>query len=118
MKTIKDHNVPSKPPSGTSIHNIVDPAAADSLARQPQLPSAHEARRLLPPRESRAEHTVTGANVARPHNQESRVPTSGEVLRDGSFLELVRDPHDRARALLLHWADGKSTITREFAYDA
>jgi hypothetical protein len=86
--------------------------------RQPQLPDSHENRGVVPPREGREPHPVTSTRVVRLHNQESQIiPTSGEILHDGSFLELVRDPRDNARTLLLHWNEGKSTIAREFASD-
>lgn len=44
------------------------------------------------------------------------VPTSGEVLRDGSFLELVRDSATGAERVL-HWNEGRSKIAPEHGFE-
>jgi len=44
------------------------------------------------------------------------VPTSGEVLRDGSFLELVRDPATGTERVL-HWREGRSKIAPEHIFE-
>jgi hypothetical protein len=44
------------------------------------------------------------------------VPTSGEVLRDGSFLELVRDSATGAERVL-HWSGGRSKIAPEHVFE-
>lgn len=44
------------------------------------------------------------------------VPTSGEVLRDGSFLELVRDAATGAERFL-HWSGGRSKIAPEHVFE-
>jgi hypothetical protein len=52
---------------------------------------------------------------ARNDNREL-IPTSGEVLRDGSFLELVRDSATRVDRVL-HWRKGRSTIALEQVFE-
>ena len=47
----------------------------------------------------------------------NRKVTGGEVLSDGSQLELVRDPSDPARPALLHWDGERAIIAREIATD-
>jgi hypothetical protein len=44
------------------------------------------------------------------------VPTSGEVLRDGSFLELVRDSATGTERVL-HWSGGRSKIAPEHVFE-
>jgi hypothetical protein len=44
------------------------------------------------------------------------IPTSGEVLRDGSFLEPVRDSATGAERLL-HWSRGRSKIAPEHVFE-
>lgn len=44
------------------------------------------------------------------------VPTSGEVLRDGSFLELVRDAATGAERVL-YWRGGRSKIAPEHVFE-
>src|SRR5271157_4736931 len=44
------------------------------------------------------------------------VSTSGEVLRDGSSLELVRDSATGAE-LVLHWNGGRSKIAPEYVFE-
>ncbi len=43
------------------------------------------------------------------------VPTSGEVLRDGSFLEIVRDSTTGAERVL-HWSEGRCAIAPEHVF--
>ena len=55
-------------------------------------------------------------NAAASRARESKtIPTSSRILADGSFLELVREPQPEAQARLLRWANGESSIAREFA---
>jgi hypothetical protein len=50
-------------------------------------------------------------------NKHSRVtPTGGAVLRDGTFLELVRNPQNGAEGVLLHRARRDDTIAGEVSY--
>ena len=44
-------------------------------------------------------------------------PVSGVVLRDGSLVELIRNPRSRAVALIHQKSGGKTTITREVVCD-
>jgi hypothetical protein len=41
------------------------------------------------------------------------IATAGEVLPDGTMLELVRNPSDHTQAALLHWDTQRATISRE-----
>ncbi len=106
MKNIGERKFPSKSPSGTTIPKTADQAAVGSN------------RVVVPTREGSERRRVRSGRFVRPRNQESQaVPTSGEVLRDGSLLELVQAPNDPAGALLLRWAAGKFTIVPEFVHD-
>jgi hypothetical protein len=41
------------------------------------------------------------------------IVTGGEVLPDGTMLELVRNPADPKEGMLLQWKDGRSVISKE-----
>ncbi|MGE5735588.1 MAG: hypothetical protein ACM34E_10910, partial [Acidobacteriota bacterium] len=45
--------------------------------------------------------------------QPTIIATSGEVLQDGSFLELVRERSGSDKVSLLHWKSGQATVTQE-----
>lgn len=51
-----------------------------------------------------------------PNDKCELIPTSGEVLRDGGFLELVRDS-GRGTGQVLHWSRGQSKIAPEHIFE-
>jgi hypothetical protein len=51
-------------------------------------------------------------------NKQSRLtPSGGAVLRNETFLELVRNPQNGVQGLLLHRAQGAATIAREITFE-
>ena len=50
------------------------------------------------------------------NKQSRRTPTGGAVLRDGTFVELVRNPQNGADGLLLHRSRRDDTIAGEVSY--
>jgi len=58
-------------------------------------------------------HEISTIPREKEEGQPTTIPTSGEVLEDGSFLELVREPPGSDKVSLLHWKSGQATVAQE-----
>lgn len=109
MKIIEEHDSPSKSPQGTTGRNAGEFASVDIASQQTPPPTNGEIRS----RASRAMN-MSGSSAAglSRKEQRQRIATGGEVLGDGSFVELIRDG---AQELLLRWSTAESSIAAEVA---
>src|ERR1700682_1121853 len=110
---MKEHNFPSSSASRSEIVQSNDISAYDSVSPKCQLPGLRRARAVWTSN-SRKINTAPSTALGTALDDQLRViPIGTEILRDGSFLELVRNSSGPA---LLHCSSGRSATAMEWVF--